>query len=500
MTTETNTYGRNLGTLTPPGEWQIDSRYITFTFSIAFLFGAGFLATLAVGPEQTTFLILFAAVAGGYMALNIGANDVANNVGPAVGSGAITLSSAVFIAIIFESAGALIAGGDVVSTISKGIVDPSLIDDKTVFILAMVAALVAGALWLNLATWVGAPVSTTHAIVGGVLGAAVAAAGFSVVNWVVMSKIALSWFISPVLGGLIAALFLALIETVVFSKDDMMAASRRWVPVLIGLMASAFTMYLMMKGFKKIWKPDPVVIISAGIGIFILAGTLVKPLVKRASHSLENHRRGVNKLFTIPLIGSAALLSFAHGANDVANAIGPFTAIISASTSEAVSSEVGIPIWVMFIGASGISLGLALYGARLIRKVGTKLTSLDQSRAYCVCLSAAITVIGASALGLPVSSTHIAVGAVFGVGLFRELRHMYKIIVKEKEQKRALEFRHSVPGNDALPMATYPRSRGPRKLVRRQELLTIFAAWFITVPCAAAIAGGLFFVFTGVFG
>ena len=288
MTIETNTYSQNLGTLTPPGEWQIDSRYITFTFSIAFLFGAGFLATLAVGPEQTTFLILFAAVAGGYMALNIGANDVANNVGPAVGSGAITLSSAVFIAIIFESAGALIAGGDVVSTISKGIVDPSLIDDKTVFILAMVAALVAGALWLNLATWVGAPVSTTHAIVGGVLGAAVAAAGFSVVNWVVMSKIALSWFISPVLGGLIAALFLALIETVVFSKDDMMAASRRWVPVLIGLMASAFTMYLMMKGFKKIWKPDPVVIISAGIGIFILAGALVKPLVKRASEYLES--------------------------------------------------------------------------------------------------------------------------------------------------------------------------------------------------------------------
>lgn len=500
MTIETNAYSRDLGAFAPPGEWRVNSRLITLTFAIAFLFGAGFLATLSLGSENTTLLILFAAVAGGYMALNIGANDVANNVGPAVGAGAITLPTAVIIAIIFESAGALIAGGDVVSTISKGIVDPSLIDDQTVFILAMVAALVAGALWLNLATWVGAPVSTTHAIVGGVLGAAIAAAGFSVVNWVVMSKIALSWFISPVLGGMIAALFLMLIETAVFSKDDMMTASRRWVPIFIGLMASAFTMYLMMKGLKKVWKPDPVVIIGAGISVFMLASALVKPLVKRASCSLENHRRGVNKLFTIPLIGAAALLSFAHGANDVANAIGPFAAIISASTSEAVSAKVGIPIWVMFIGAAGISLGLALYGAKLIDKVGKKLTSLDQSRAYCVCLSAAITVIGASALGLPVSSTHIAVGAVFGVGLYREFKHMYKIISKERAQKKVLETRHSVLDIDAVPMETSPRSRGGRKLVRRRELLTIFAAWFITVPCTAAMAGGLFFVFTGFFG
>ena len=494
MSAETNTYSRNLDSLGNPGGWKISSRYITLTFAIAFLFGAGFLATLSVGAEHATSLILFAAVAGGYMALNIGANDVANNVGPAVGSGALTLSSAVCIAIVFESAGALIAGGDVVSTISKGIVDPSLIEDKTIFILAMVSALVAGALWLNLATWVGAPVSTTHAIVGGVLGAAVAAAGFSVVNWAVMSKIALSWFISPVLGGLIAALFLAFIDSVVFSRKDMMAASQRWVPVLIGLMASAFTMYLMMKGLKKVWKPDPVIIIAAGAGVFMIVITLVKPLVKRASQSFENHRRGVNKLFTIPLIGAAALLSFAHGANDVANAIGPFAAIISAATSETVSSEVGIPIWVMFIGAAGISLGLALYGARLIHKVGKKLTSLDQSRAYCVCLSAAITVIGASALGLPVSSTHIAVGAIFGVGLYREFKHIVRIISKEKAQKRALEFRNTVFGGDASPISI-PRNRGHRKLVRRQELFTIAAAWFITVPCAAAIAGGLYYLF-----
>lgn len=205
------------------------------------------------GLPQSGFLIA-AAVIGGYMALNIGANDVANNVGPAVGSKALTMFGALVIAAIFESAGAIIAGGDVVGTIKNGIIDPSQMPDGQTFVWAMMAALLAAALWLNLATWVGAPVSTTHSIVGGVMGAGMAAVGMDAVNWPTMGKIAASWVISPVLGGVIAAAFLAFIKFRILYTEDRVSAARKWVPILVGVMISAFSMYLMMKGVKKIWE------------------------------------------------------------------------------------------------------------------------------------------------------------------------------------------------------------------------------------------------------
>jgi PiT family inorganic phosphate transporter len=456
-----------------------------------FLVTAGFLAVASVGINQMVMFVVIATVAGGYMALNIGANDVANNIGPAVGSGAIGMTGAIAIAVVFESAGALLAGGDVVSTISKGIIDPSLIPDVRVFMLAMGAALLSGALWLNLATWVGAPVSTTHSIVGGVLGAGVAAAGFDAVNWAVVSKIAASWVISPLLGGMIAAVFLAMIETSIFSKKDMLAASRRWVPVFLGIMVAAFSMYLVVKGLKKIWQPGLLVMAGIGMFAFAVANVCLRPLVNSASTKLDNRRASVNRLFNTPLIFSAALLSFSHGANDVANAVGPLSAIVNAAASSNIESKVGIPLWVMFVGAVGISLGLLLFGAKLIHTVGKQLTTLDQSRAFCVCLSAAITVIGASALGLPVSSTHIAIGAVFGIGFYREYRcnarcgtgigARWKTFICS-----ALNF-HDVPAGTSV-------IRKPRKLVRRKQLLTIAGAWFITVPSAALISVALFFV------
>jgi len=474
----------------------IGRRATPILVAIIFVIAIGFIATYFIDSSQTGLLIVFATMAGGYMALNIGANDVANNVGPAVGSGALSLFAAVCIAIVFESAGALLAGGDVVSTISKGIIDPTLITDKTVFVLAMVSALAAGALWLNLATWVGAPVSTTHAIVGGVLGAAIAAAGFTVVNWTVMSKIVASWFISPILGGVVAAAFLAFIESAIFSKSDLVAASRRWVPVLLGIMAAAFSVYLMMKGFKKIWRPNLFVICGTGLSVFILVGVALAPLVNRASRTMENRRHGVNKLFTFPLIFAAALLSFAHGANDVANAIGPLSAIVSVASTDTLSAQVEIPLWVMMIGAIGISLGLALFGAKLIRTVGKQLTNLDQSRAFCVCLSAAITVIAASAFGLPVSSTHIAIGAVFGVGFYREARCMARRNALRNRRAIIASLRARLHDAGASTMEVVPRiSCKPRKLVRRQELLTIAAAWLVTVPVAAILAAILFTVF-----
>ncbi|MFK7856660.1 MAG: inorganic phosphate transporter [Granulosicoccus sp.] len=440
-----------------------------------FLVLVGGLVLLKFGLSPMSLFIAIASVAGGYMAINIGANDVANNVGPAVGSGALSLGTAIAIAVVFESAGALLAGGDVVSTISKGIIDPSMIPNTKSFLMAMGAALLAGALWLNLATWVGAPVSTTHSIVGGVLGGGIAAAGLNVVDWGVMSKIGASWVISPVLGGVIAASFLAGIEKTVFSKSDMIAASRRWVPVFLSVMVSAFTMYLIMKGLKKVWKPDMWVVMLVGLGAFILSSFALRPFVTRAAQHIGNRRASVNQLFNIPLIFSAALLSFSHGANDVANAVGPLSAIVSAASESEIAAKVGIPIWVMIIGAIGISIGLLLFGAKLIRTVGKQLTSLDQTRAFCVCLSAAITVIGASAMGLPVSSTHIAIGSVFGIGFFREFRC----------NRRKQETTHS---------------RKPRKLVRRKQLLTICAAWFITVPMAALLSATLYFVAQGATG
>lgn len=478
-----------------PSHRHVGFLFSRFTVAVAFVVAAGALALMIVGGNQMALFVVIAAIAGGYMALNIGANDVANNVGPAVGSGALTLGAAIAIAAVFESAGAILAGGDVVSTISKGIIDPSLIPDARTFMLAMGSALLAGALWLNLATWIGAPVSTTHAIVGGVLGGGVAAAGLGIVDWGVMSKIAASWFISPVLGGLSAAALLALLEKTVFSQQDKIAASRRWVPVFLSIMVGAFSLYLMMKGFKKVWKPDLWLVMSLSIGAATVASFVLRPLVERASLQLANRRKAVNGLFNIPLIFSVALLSFAHGANDVANAVGPLAAIVNAASSASFSAKVSIPLWVMAIGASGISLGLLLFGAKLIRTVGQQLTKLDQARAFCVCLAAAVTVISASALGLPVSSTHIAIGSVFGIGFYREFRgdskHRARPGVRAhlgRIGKRVLRTKWM-----PTPMPVDAKFK-PRKLVRRRALFTIAAAWFITVPCAAAIAAALFHI------
>nr|WP_240969557.1 inorganic phosphate transporter [Sneathiella limimaris] len=427
------------------------------------------------------------------MALNIGANDVANNVGPAVGSKALTLVGALIIAAIFEAAGAIIAGGDVVTTIKKGIIDPAGVQDSQVFIWAMMSALFAAAVWVNIATWIGAPVSTTHAVVGGVMGAGIAAAGFGIVNWTTMSAIAASWVISPVMGGLIAAAFLAFIKFNIVYQEDKLAASRKWVPLLVAIMAGVFSCYLVMKGLKKVWKPDFVTLLILSLSIAGLTFAIVRPIIARASAKMENRNKSIRTLFTIPLIFSAALLSFAHGANDVANAVGPLAAIVSISSSGSVEGTVGIPFWVMLIGAVGLSAGLFLFGPKLIKTVGDEITKMNPMRAFCVALSAGITVLIASALGLPVSSTHIAVGAVFGVGFFREW-----ITEKRAREFRKEQQRQKINPESNLPEGELPpeSNRQKKKLVRRSHVFTIAAAWIITVPCAALLAAGIFMVLT----
>lgn len=452
--------------------------------SLVFIVLASLFALLFFGQSTNTFIVVIASGFGAYMALNIGANDVANNMGPAVGANALTMGGAIAIAAVFETAGALLAGGDVVSTIAKGIIAPESMVSANIFIWAMLSALLAAALWVNLATWVGAPVSTTHSVVGGVMGAGIAAAGFAAVNWPTMSAIAASWVISPVLGGVIAAAFLWFIKARIVYQDDKIAAARKWVPVLVGIMAGAFAAYLALKGLKKIIKID----MQTALLIGTVAGGLIWfamiPVIKKQSEGLENRNKSLKVLFGIPLVVSAALLSFAHGANDVANAVGPLAAIVQASQSGNFTDAVSIPLWVMVIGALGISFGLFLFGPKLIRMVGSQITKLNPMRAYCVALSAAITVILASWLGLPVSSTHIAVGGVFGVGFFREW-----------DTGRRMQ-RASVNVPDLPDRPTEERRR--RKLVRRSHFLTIVAAWVITVPAAAILSAVLFFIIQAV--
>ena len=496
---------------------------------LLFIVGVMFYAAMR-GSGEGGLILVMAAMVGGYMAMNIGANDVANNVGPAVGSKALSLAGALVIAAVFEAAGALIAGGEVVGTIRNGIINPDLITDSDTFVWIMLAALLAGALWLNIATAVGAPVSTTHSIVGAVLGAGMAASGPSIVDWSTMSGIAASWVVSPVLGGVFAAAFLYLIKRSITYQSDMAAAARKMVPLLVAFMAWTFGTYLMLKGLNKVWKVSFVSAIFYGFLIAIPVFLIVRRAASAGTGLVANTKQSVNRLFTVPLIFAAALLSFAHGSNDVANAVGPLAAIVDVVThAGVVHKSAPIPTWVMMVGAIGIALGLALFGPKVIRTVGSEITELDQMRAYCIAMAATLTVIVASQFGLPVSSTHIAVGGVFGVGFLREyLKSNYDRMVAEikahhpegdlaaieafiaRFEKASIEQKadmlrdlkeRSKKSEDPAHFSKLER-KGLRKvyrreLVKRSQLMRIAAAWVITVPASALMAAMLFFTIRG---
>lgn len=502
------------------------------TTSLRAALATAFLASVAFGVA-TFFdtlpglpLLVFASVIGGYMALNIGANDVANNVGPAVGSLALSMGAAIVIAAIFEAAGALIAGGDVVQTVKKGIIDPTTLDNPDTYIWLMLAALLGGAIWLNIATVLGAPVSTTHSIVGGVMGAGIAAQGWGGVNWDSFGAIAASWVVSPLMGGVIAALLLLLLKRGILFREDILPAAARIVPLLLALMAWAFSTYLLLKGARNLVSIGFLQAVWAGLPIALLTGWLSRRRLRARMPFIEPSRDGVNSLFTWPLIFAAALLSFAHGANDVANAVGPLAGIFDALSNAGQSRDVAIPLWVMLIGAAGLALGLALYGPRLIRTVGSEITELDRTRAFCIALSAALTVIAASQLGLPVSSTHVALGAVFGVGFLREFLEdkMGAAIVKvlndhgrashfeletrlhnyygasAEDKKRVIKELKQLGKQGVLTKKESKKLRKlfRRKLVKRQVFLKILAAWLITVPISAALAAGFFYMIRGI--
>ena len=503
-----------------------------FRLGIALLFIIGVMVFVLIrGEAHGSMFVVVAALIGGYMAMTIGANDVANNVGPAVGSRALTLGGALVIAAVFEAAGAIIAGGEVVGTIRNGIIDPSQIADADTFLWVMMAALLAAAVWLNIATMLGAPVSTTHSIVGAVLGAGVASSGLGIANWGTVAQIVASWVVSPLMGGLVAAGFLYLIKRSITYKSDLVSAARTMVPYLIAIMAFAFGSYLMEKGFSKLIKVSFGTSLLIGAVVAVVVYFLVRARVHARTDEIENSKDGVNKLFTAPLICAAALLSFAHGSNDVANAVGPLAAIVEvvSSGSSEISTTAPIPIWVMVVGGIGLAVGLWLFGPKVIRTVGSEITELDQMRAYCIAMAATITVIIASAMGIPVSTTHIAVGGVFGVGFLREylksnyarmvddikqhhpegdqeaietfLRRFDDASVEEKgrllrELKKAQKKRVD-PANFSKTERKGLRKVYRQELVKRSQIVRIASAWVITVPASALMAAMFFFMIRG---
>lgn len=419
-------------------------------------------------PINTQYFVLFAALVWGYMAINIWANDVANNVWPAVWSKALTIFWAIIIAAIFEFSWAMIAWWDVVKTVKNWIIDISWFQDPLLFIFAMTSALIAAAIWLNIATYFKAPVSTTHSIVWGIMWAWVAALGVWVVQWWTMWKIVASWVISPVMWWVIAALFLYLIKVKVLFKDDKIKQAQTWVPFFVSIMSWAFSTYIIIKWLKHIVKVDFLFASLIWLLIWLITFFIIKENIFRNIDKIKNDRESINNLFTIPLIFSAALLSFAHWANDVANAIWPLSAIYDAAVNSTVSSEVWIPLWVMFIWAWWIVIWLALFWPRIIKTVWHEITELDKIRAFTIALSAALTVILASQLWLPVSSTHIALGWIFGVWFLREYLH------NKKENEKQI-------------------------FVKRNHLWKIWAAWIITVPSVAVLSWLVFLLLSSIF-
>jgi PiT family inorganic phosphate transporter len=441
------------------------------------------------GPLR--YLAVIGAAATAYMALNVGANDVANNVGPAVGAKAITMGSALALAAVFEICGALFAGNEVITTVSRDLlVWDHGFSDQTLM-LAMISALLAAALWINISTLFGAPVSTTHAIVGGIVGAFAAAAGMSAIAWPVVSTIAITWTLSPILGGILAAAIHAIIRKLITRRIDKVGAARLWVPLLVAAMAGIFTAYLATKLHPHGWRPDFYTVAAIGLAAAALGWIVAMPWVRMNSLTMENRKKQIGRLFRPPLIVAAALLSFAHGSNDVANAVGPFMTILTAfsASTRPIMGDIA-PLWTLAIGAFGIACGLSLFGPRVIHTIGEQITKLNEIRAFCVALSAAGTVLLASAFGLPVSSTHVAVGAVFGVGFLREY-----LAMRNMQGAAAVNARFLDPASlNATPDEAIARERrhDRRYLVRRLKVARIAAAWVITLPAATAM-GALFY-------
>ncbi len=417
-----------------------------------------------------TLLLALACVFGLFMAWGIGANDVANAMGTSVGARALTLKQAILVAAIFEFLGAYLAGGEVTSTIRKGIVDPALLGDSPqLLVYGMLASLLAAATWLALASQKGWPVSTTHSIVGAIVGFAAVGISVDAVAWDKVAAIAASWVVSPLLSGTIAFLIFMSVKWLILDHEDTFARARRYVPIYMWLVGFMISMVTMLKGLKHIgleidmgmgskFTNAMMVSVFAGAAVALLGTVLLRRL--HAGGADVNSNDNVERVFGILMVFTACAMAFAHGSNDVANAVGPLAAVVSTVQSGGeVVAKSGLPWWVLAVGAMGIVVGLATYGWRVIQTIGRKITELTPSRGFAAELAAASTVVLASATGLPISTTHTLVGAVLGVGLAR--------------------------GVEALHLPTVG---------------AIVTSWVVTLPAGAKLSVKFFFTKLSVFG
>jgi PiT family inorganic phosphate transporter len=378
---------------------------------------------------------------GLYMTWGVGANDLANAMGTSVGAGAVTVKQAICIAIVFEFAGAVLAGGHVTKTIRKGIIDPSgIVDQPEILVYGMLAALLAAAVWLMVASAKGWPVSTTHSIVGALVGFALVGIGPDAVNWSKIGKIVASWVVSPAVGGTISFLLVMSTRKLIFDTENPLKNAKRYAPIYIFLVGFIISLVTLFKGLKHLH-----IDLSAGqslaaalfIGFLtaLLGWSLVRKVAEDPAADRDFHFASVEKVFTPMMLFTACSMAFAHGSNDVANGIGPLAAVVSiVSSGGEVMQKSEMPIWILLLGGGGIVAGLVTLGYRVMLTVGTKITELTPSRGFCAELAAASTVVLASRTGLPVSTTHILVGSVLGVGLARgigalDLRVVFNIII-----------------------------------------------------------------------
>lgn len=410
--------------------------------------------------EAEYIYIGLAAVFGIFMAWGIGANDVANAMATSVGSKALTIKQAILVAAIFEFLGAVLAGGEVTSTIRKGIVDIDLLSGSPeLLVYGMLASLLAAAVWLFIASRNGWPVSTTHSIVGAIVGFAAVGIGIDAVQWGKVGTIVMSWVVSPLTAGFIAYLIYLSVQRLILSQDDPLAQAKRFVPVYIFFAAFTITLVTILKGLKHVGLDLNLTssyVLATGVAVLIalIGMVMIKRIKPDPKAEKKQHFYTVERVFAVLMVVTACSMAFAHGSNDVANAIGPLAAVISVAQNGIVGAQSALPIWVLLIGGAGIVVGLATFGAHVIATVGKKITQLTPSRGFAAELAAATTIVIASGTGIPISTTHTLVGAVLGVGLAR--------------------------GIEAIDLRVVGR---------------IFVSWVVTIPAGAFLAIVFFFIF-----
>lgn len=410
--------------------------------------------------EAQLVYIILAAAFGIFMAWGIGANDVANAMATSVGSKALTIKQAILVAAIFEFLGAVLAGGEVTSTIRKGIVDTSLVaGTPELLVYGMLAALLAAGTWLLVASRNGWPVSTTHSIVGAIVGFAAVGIGVNSVQWLKVGSIVASWVVSPVTAGLIAFGIYASVQWLILRRDDPLERARKYVPVYIFFAAFMMTLVTLLKGLKHVGlnlstTNSYLLAVAIAVGVAVIGAIAIRRIQPDPKADKKNHFHTVEQVFAILMIVTACGMAFAHGSNDVANAIGPLAAVISVAQSGLITAESATPVWVLLLGGVGIVVGLATLGARVIATVGEKITHLTPSRGFAAELAAATTIVIASGTGIPISTTHTLVGAVLGVGMAR--------------------------GIEAIDLRVVGR---------------IFVSWVVTIPAGAILAIIFFFLF-----